>query len=41
LTPRIARRGADRSLLNGDGKTALEVAQLNSMEDVVSALEAA
>lgn len=30
--------GADRAALNADGKTALEVAQLNEQEDVIKAL---
>lgn len=30
--------GADRTLLNADGKTALEVAQMNEQEDVIKAL---
>ena len=30
--------GADRKALNADGKTALEVAQLNEQEDVIKAL---
>ena len=29
---------ADRKALNADGKTALEVAQLNEQEDVIKAL---
>lgn len=32
--------GADRSAKNADGKTALEVAELNEQEDVVAALKA-
>ena len=30
--------GANRGALNADGKTALEVAQLNEQEDIVKAL---
>lgn len=35
------RSGADKSALNADGKTALEVAQLNEQADVIAVLEEA
>ena len=34
----FACSGADQSILNADGKTALEVAQLNEQTDVIAAL---
>lgn len=34
----LLESGADRAALNADGKTALEVAQLNDQEDVIKAL---
>lgn len=35
-----ARSGADRTAKNLDGKTALEVAELNEQQDVIDALKA-
>lgn len=37
--PVVVYRGADKSCKNADGKTALEVAQLNEQEDVIKVLE--